>query len=66
MKSSKIKELSIRELEKKRVDLNLQIVNQCIRKQAGQGETSVSLRSLRRDLARCETFLKEKISKEGI
>ena len=60
MKSAEIRELSTQELDKKLRDLGQELVNLRLRKQAGQVEDSSLLKSLRRDLARFNTILREK------
>ena len=60
MKSAEIRDLSTQELDKKLRDLGQELVNLRLRKQAGQVEDSSLLKSLRRDLARFNTILREK------
>ena len=60
MKSTEIRDLSTQELDKKLRDLGQELVNLRLRKQAGQVEDSSLLKSLRRDLARFNTILREK------
>ncbi|MBC2593315.1 50S ribosomal protein L29 [Ruficoccus amylovorans] len=60
MKPAEIRELSIDEIKKKLRDTRQELVELRVRKQAGQVEKPSELRTLRRDIARLETFLKAK------
>lgn len=60
MKAKDIRELSLEELNKKLRESREELVNLRVRKQVGQVENPSQLRTLRRDIARIETILKEK------
>ena len=59
MNSSNLRELSIEELETKSSELRAELFNVRIRKATGQLENTAKLRTLRRDIARAETVLRE-------
>lgn len=60
MKAKEIRELSPEELNKKLREAREELVNLRVRKQVGQVENPSQLRSIRRDIARLETVLKQK------
>lgn len=60
MNSSKLKELTVEELEAKSGELRAELFNVRIKKATGQLENTAKLRTLRRDIARAETILCEK------
>lgn len=60
MKIQDIRALSELEISKKLRDSRHELMDLRLRKQAGQVENSAQLRSLRRDIARMETLLKER------
>lgn len=60
--ANQFKELSSIELEKKLRDTRSELLNLRLRKKTGQLEQSHKLTSLRRDIARMETFLAQKKS----
>ena len=60
MKSSDLKELSVEELAAKSDELRAELFNVRIKKTTGQLENTAKLRTLRRDIARAETILREK------
>ena len=60
MKSSELNELSIEELEAKSKELRGELFNVRIKKTTGQLENTAMLRTLRRNIARAETILREK------
>lgn len=60
MKAQDIRELSPEELNKKLREAREELVNLRVRKQVGQVENPSQLRTLRRDIARFETILKQK------
>ena len=60
MKSSELKELSVEELAAKSDELRAELFNVRIKKATGQLENTAKLRTLRRDIARAETILREK------
>lgn len=62
MKSKDIRELSPDEIRKKLRDLRDELVNLRVRKQTGQVENPSRIRTVRRDIARLETILKQKAS----
>lgn len=62
MKIKDIRELSLPELKKKIRDFRDELVSLRVRKQVGQVENPARLRTLRRDIARCETVLTQKES----
>lgn len=57
-----LKELAVPELDKKIRDLRAELLNLTLRRTTGQVEKTHLLRELRRDIARCETFLAQKRS----
>jgi len=65
MKSKEIRELSANEIEKKIRDSRETLLQTRLRKQTGQLEQPHLLQYLRRDIARMETILVEKISSES-
>lgn len=65
MKTKDIRELSVAEIEKKIRDSRAELVQLRLRKQTGQVEKPHLLRELRRDLARCQTILKDKKAAEA-
>ncbi|WP_309399106.1 50S ribosomal protein L29 [Cerasicoccus maritimus] len=60
MKAKEIRELSPEELNKKLREAREELVNLRVRKQVGQVENPAQLRTIRRDIARIETILKQK------
>lgn len=60
MKGTELRGLSIEELEAKSNELRGELFNVKIRKTTGQLENTAKLRTLRRDIARAETVLREK------
>ena len=60
MKAKDIRELSPEELNKKLREAREELVNLRVRKQVGQVENPSQLRTLRRDIARYETTLRQK------
>ncbi|MEN6332495.1 MAG: 50S ribosomal protein L29 [Smithella sp.] len=60
MKIKEIRDLGINELEQKRIDLAEELFKLRIRHASGQLEPTAKLGSLRRDIARVNTVLKEK------
>jgi len=60
VKSSDLKELSVEELAAKSDELRAELFNVRIKKTTGQLENTAKLRTLRRDIARAETILREK------
>lgn len=62
MKIAEIKELTIKELEGRKRELRHEIFNLRIQQQAGQLERPHMLRTLRREAARVETILTNKLA----
>ena len=62
MSAAKYRELSIGELRKKLATEREKLLNQRLRKCAGQVDDLVDLRRLRRDIARLKTIISEKTS----
>ena len=60
MKASELRDLSDDELVAKASELRDELFNTRIRKATGQLENTAKLRSLRRDVARAETVLRER------
>ena len=60
MKSGELRDLSIEELETKSRELRGELFNVRIKKTTGQLENTARLSTLRRDIARAETILREK------
>ncbi len=61
MKAGELRDLKSVELEAKGRELRDQLWNARIKKSTGQLENTALLRSLRRDIARVETVLREKV-----
>ena len=61
MNASEIRELSPEELEAKASELRGELFNARVRKATGQLENTALLRNLRRDVARVETVLRERL-----
>ena len=60
MKASELRDLSDEELVTKARELRDELFNTRIRKTTGQLENTAKLRTLRRDVARAETLLRER------
>ncbi|MEM7411731.1 MAG: 50S ribosomal protein L29 [Myxococcota bacterium] len=60
MKSSELRDLTGDELATKATELRAELFNIRIRKETGQLENTAKLRTLRREIARAETILREK------
>jgi len=60
MKVSEIRELSVDELRSREKDLDDQIFRMRIQKSMGQLEAPAKVRTLRKDLAKIKTILREK------
>jgi len=60
MKVGEIRELTVDELRGREKDLDDQLFRLRIQKSMGQLETPVKLRTIRKDLARIKTILREK------
>ena len=60
MKASELRELSLEELGAKNDELRGELFNARVRKATGQLENTALLRTLRRDVARVESVLREK------
>ncbi len=61
MKAKELRALSVKELEAKSTDLRLELFNMKVKHTTGQLENTARLGSLRRDIARAETVLREKV-----
>ncbi len=61
MKANEIKELSVEEISKKVRDSRAELLDMRLRKQQGQLEKTHEIKLLRREIARCETVLAEKM-----
>ena len=61
MKAKELRELSQQELETKGAELKRELFSARVKKATGQLENSSLLRKLRRDRARVETVLREKL-----
>ena len=59
MKASEIKELSQEELERKGSDLKEELFNLRFQHATGQLENTAKLKTIKRDIARVQTILKE-------
>lgn len=64
MKAKEIRELSVSEIEKKLRDTREELLQLRLRKETGQVEKPHLLSTLRRDIARLETFLRQKAKAE--
>jgi len=60
VKSKELRDLSLEELEEKRNGWRAELFDTRIRKETGQLENTAKLRTLRRDIARAQTILREK------
>lgn len=60
MKSKDIKELSVAEMDKKLREMRDELLKLNIRKSTGQVDSTSRIRTLRRDIARFETFKSQK------
>jgi large subunit ribosomal protein L29 len=60
MKSSEMRDLSVSDLEAKARELRSELFNVRIKKSTGQLENTARLGTLRREIARAETILREK------
>jgi large subunit ribosomal protein L29 len=60
MKASELRDLSEEELVAKARELRDELFNNRIRKTTGQLENTARMRTLRRDIARAETVLRER------
>jgi len=60
VKAGELRDLSLEELETKARDLRGEVFNAKVKKATGQLENLARLRSIRRDIARVETVLREK------
>jgi large subunit ribosomal protein L29 len=61
MKAVELRELSADELEAKSVDLRGDLFNMKVKHATGQLENTARLKQLRREIARAETVLREKL-----
>ena len=61
MKASELRELSNEELAAKSVELRGELFNVTVKHATGQLENTARLKQLRRDIARAETVLREKL-----
>ena len=59
MKSAEIRELDVDELRRKQAELRDQLFKLRFQHELGQLENSAKLRSVRRDIARIETVIRE-------
>jgi len=62
MKTAEIRELGVDELRVREKDLDDQIFRVRIQKSMGQLETPTQVRTLRKDLAKVKTILREKLA----
>ena len=60
MTSAELRDLSLEELKAKSLELRGELFNVKIKKSTGQLENTAKLRTLRRNIARAETLLREK------
>jgi large subunit ribosomal protein L29 len=60
MKAAEVRELSVDELRSREKDLGDQLFRLRVQKSMGQLEVPLKLRTVRRDLARIKTILREK------
>jgi large subunit ribosomal protein L29 len=60
MKASELRELSLDELANKAREMRSELFTTRIKKTTGQLENTAKLRTLRRDIARAETILRER------
>ena len=60
MKTKEIRELSVEELQKRRMELKQETFNLRIQQQSGQMEKPSRIREIRREVARIETTITER------
>ena len=60
MKASELRDLSVEELQAKSDELRGELFNLKVKHSTGQLEDTARLAHLRRDVARCETLLRER------
>ncbi len=60
MKTKEIRELSVEELQKRRLELKQETFNLRLQQQSGQMEKPSRFREIRREVARIETFITER------
>ena len=60
MKAKELRDLSLEELEAKERELRGELFNARVKHSTGQLENTAKLRTVRRDVARLETVLREK------
>ncbi len=65
MKASELKDLSVEELQAKSEELRRELFAAKVKHSTGQLENTAKLPSLRRDIARVETVLREKRGANG-
>jgi large subunit ribosomal protein L29 len=65
MKVSEVRDLHVDELREREREMNDQLFRLRIQKSMGQLEAAHKLKTLRRDLARVKTVLREKVPAEG-
>ena len=65
MKVSEVRDLHVDELREREKEMNDQLFRLRIQKSMGQLEAAHKLKSLRRDLARVKTVLREKVPAGG-
>ena len=65
MKSAEIRELDVDELRRKQAELRDQLFKLRFQHELGQLENSAKLRSVRRDIARIETIIREMAAKKA-
>jgi len=65
MKSSELRELALEELNQKESDFREELFNLKFQHAIGKLENTARLKEIRKDIARVETFRKERLVKEG-
>ncbi|MGH7382605.1 MAG: 50S ribosomal protein L29 [Candidatus Methylomirabilales bacterium] len=65
MRAKELRELTVEELQQKRGDLREDLFRLKMRKAVAQLENPIRLRELRRDIARVETILRERMAEQG-
>jgi large subunit ribosomal protein L29 len=64
MPAKELRKLSLKELEAKAAELRLELFNVKVKHATGQLENTARLGKLRREIARAETVLREKVGAE--
>lgn len=66
MEAKDIRELSVKELEAKELNLQQELFNLKFQLQTGQLENASKIKGVKKDIARVKTILKEKDKPQGV